>query len=390
MELRQSIAPHFRLEETARSIMLSQLAAVAVLLSVAIAMYGFRALIMGFAGACGAVLAELLWRYLAKQQPTITDLSAVVTGLMIALLLPANASVLLPLFAAVFAIGVVKLPFGGFGRSPFNCAAAGYCFIALVCAGGRSLYNRALLDIADREIFDRLPQQFFTYVKGYITPFANITTSETELCGLLSPPVLLRAGVDPDLSAVELLFGGMRGPMGCTIGLLLIACAVWLYLRRSIAWRASAAYCAAVIVISFFAPWKSVSRTMSPVYDLLSGAVLFAAVFIFGDIFTAPHTRSGQLIYGICGGILTIVLRRTGSIDCGEIFAALMMNACASPIDRLVWSLRQRGYSLSGEWARYKQRLRKALRSQRGSFADIDLDELDFSGKGGWDDDDKE
>lgn len=382
MELRQSIAPHFRLEETARTIMINQLIACAPLLLTGIIIYGFRALVMAFSGVCGAVLVESLWRFLAKQEQTFTDFSAIVTGVLIALMLPANASVLLPFFAAAFAIGIVKLPFGGFGRTPFNCAAAGYCFIALTCATGRGMYNRALLSVAERDIFDKLPQNFFTYTHDYLPAFANVPVSDSKVSDVISPLVLLRAGVDPKYSAGEILFGGMLGPMGAGIALVIVACAVWLFFRRALALQSVLSFCVTVILSSLIVGWNGIPRLLSPVYDLLGGATLLAAVFIFGDIFTAPHMRSARILYGICGGIITIVLHRAGSIECGEIFAAVIMNACATPLDRLVWHCRQRGFSLTKLLERIKQRLKKIFRLRSGPFDDIDLDELDFSRRG--------
>lgn len=386
MQLKQSVAPHFRLEETVRSTMLSELIAAGALLAAAVVLHGFRAFIAGFLGVCGALLVEILWRWLAKQEQTFTDLSAVVTGMLIALLLPVSQPVLLSFFAAAFAVGIVKLPFGGFGRAPFNAAAAGCCFITMLCAAGKGAYNRALLSAPEREIFDKLPQRFFTYAGGKIPVFANIVPSESHLSDEISPLVLLRSGTDPELSIGKILFGGMFGPAGAGIALLVILCGVWLYFRHSLAWQSAIAYCASVAAVSFLFPWEGVPRLMSPVYDLFGGAVLLTAVFIYGDTFTAPHFRSARILCGICGGILTIVLHRTGSVEYGELFAALIMNACATLFDRFVWSCRQRGISMTKTLDKLKQRLKKVFRFRSGPFDDIDLDELYSRRKGGDDD----
>ena len=387
MQLQQSIAPYFRLRDDSRGITINRLCACGALLIGAVVLHGFRALVMTAMGVLGAALVELAWQFAAKRDMTVTDLSAVVTGMLCAFMLPANASVWLPFFAAAFAVGIVKLPFGGLGRSPFNPEAAGFCFAAVLCATTKSIYNRALLPADQRDIFDGLPDRYFAYIGGSLPGFSRVALSENDVGGVLSPLISLRAGVDPKQTGADLLLGGMLGPMGTTLVLVVAACAVWLFFRRSIAWQASAAFCASLAVLSLLFAWDDIPVLMSPVYDLLTGATLFAAVFLAGDVFTAPHFRTGRLLYGVGCGVLTMVIRRFGSIEGGEIFAVLLMNACSSSIDRLVWWCRERGYSWTANIDKIKKKLRKALKLKSGPFGDIDLDEIDFSVKSRKEDD---
>ncbi len=380
MKIKQSIAPHFRLTGTTREIMISQLLGCCALLCSGIILHGFRAVVMTFFGITGASLIEIISRFAVKKQQNLDDfnLSSLVTGILCAILLPVNCSVWLPFFAGLFAVGIAKLPFGELGSSPFNGAAAGYCFASILGANLGSVLNRAKLGTVDRAVFDLLPERCYIYLSGYLPIFTQTSVGQRKVSDIVSPHMLLRAGVDPNLSGGRILLGNYNGAMGVTIGLLVVVCAVWLFFRRSIAWQASAAFCATVAVLSLVFRWNGIPAIISPVYDLLTGSVLCAAVFLCGDIMTAPHLKSARVFYGIGCGVLTIVLRRTGSIEGGEIFAVLLMNALSDPIDRAAWSLRRKGFSVSNELHKLKAAIKKKLNIKGGPFDDVDLDSLEY------------
>lgn len=366
MKLRQAAAPFFRLTTGVRDIMLSQLLACSALLCAGIVLHGIRAVVMALFGILGGTLIEILWRFSSEKQQNLSDfqqMTAPVTGLLCALMLPASCSVWLPFFAAMFAMAVARLPFGGeTGRSPFCGAAAGFCFAATVGAALTRTVNSARLSAAERAIFDALPDKCFAYIKGYHSIFSTPQPVPGVLREYLSPNMLLRADSDPGLSTGKLLGGNYNGGMGATLGLLIIVCAVWLTLRSSIAWEAAASCCASVAVFSFIFPWEALTRPMSVVYDLMTGYVLFAAVFLCGDMFTAPHIRSARISYGAICGALALYLRRRGMIEGGEIFAVMIMNALSDPLDRLSWRLRSSGFSVTEYLRGVRNRLRKKLR----------------------------
>ncbi|MBQ4313617.1 MAG: RnfABCDGE type electron transport complex subunit D, partial [Clostridia bacterium] len=157
--LLSSLPPHFRLTEKPSDIMLSWLLAACAPIIPALCVYGFRAFVMAALGVLGAVLTEAVWCRAARREQTIGDFSALTTGVLCALLLPASAPIWLPFAASVFGIGIAKLTFGALGRSPFNAAAAGYCFAALSGATLLGSYNSALLSAEQREIFLALPER---------------------------------------------------------------------------------------------------------------------------------------------------------------------------------------------------------------------------------------
>lgn len=373
IELKSAAAPYFRKPQPVRDIVLGRFAAALLLLLPALFIYGFRALLSSGAGVLGAVAFEALWRAVQRKEQTVGDFSAVTTGLICALLLPANVPLWLPLCAGAFAVGAAKLPFGALGRSPFSAEAAGFCFAALVGANLSASYNAARLSTAERVVFSGLYERTFGYVRAILPIFGDVPVS-ANVSDMLSPSASLHAGVDPRLGFGDILFSGAKGPMGTTFIALILLAAVWLLFRRIIAWQASIAFAAGVVVCSLLSAYDCVPVVMSPVYDLFTGAVLFSAVFLVGDIFTAPHTGSGRMIYGAVCGLLAVAIRRVGSVEGGEIFALMMMNAVASPIDRFVWYCRQRGISVEGYRGSLAKRLKKRFKP-KGRF-DIDVDEL--------------
>lgn len=374
MELRHATAPYFRQRESINSIGLTRLAAAAVLLIPALFVYGVRPLLLAGAGALGAMTVEALWCYMRRTEQTIGDLSAVYTGILCALLLPAAAPLWLPLAAGIFSAMAVKLPFGGLGRSPFCAAAGGYCFAAMLGARLTDSYNYALLSVEQQLIFDKLPQRCFACAEG-ILPVLSDVGRASALSDMLSTQMQLRAGLDPGLNLWGLLFTGGTGPMGSAVTVAVLVSGVWMLLRRNLAWQSTVIYLAALAGLSLIAPWKGVeSFLMQPAYELLTGSALLCAVFIAGDILTAPHTGSGRALYGLCAGLLTVIFRRTGSTEGGAVFALLLMNAAASPLDHFVFYCRKRGISL----AAYRHRISSAFKKRFGAKArfDIDVDEL--------------
>ena len=384
MKLNRSAAPFFRLTWSVKDIMLSYLPACCALLCAAVVLHGIRALMLAVFGVLGGVAVEMLWRFSSHRQQNLADfaeMTSPVTGLLCALMLPANCSPWTVFFAVVFAMAAARLPFGGEpGRSPFNASAAGACFAVMTGADLVRRINRASLSPAERDIFDALPRRCFVYLKGYYSIFKTPGPLQNSVSGHISPNMLLRAGADPGLSAGQLLGGGYNGGMGATVGLLIIACGIWLFFRKSLAWQSSLSYCAAVVTVSFLFPWRAVTRPMSAVYDLMTGLVLFTAVFLCGDIFTAPHLTSARVMYGAGCGLLSVILRRHGAVECGEVFALLLMNAVSDPLDRLSWKLRSEGFSMGAALRRLRDRIKKKLHI---SSSPIDeLDELEARQRG--------
>lgn len=374
MELRHAAAPYFRQRESIKSIGLTRLAAAAVLLVPPLCVHGLRCLLLAGAGVLGAVVVEMLWCYIRRSEQTIGDFSAIYTGILCALLLPAAVPLWLPMAAGIFSAMVVKLPFGGLGRSPFCGAAGGYCFAAMIGARLTDSYNSALLSVEQQMIFEQLPSRCFAAADGILPVFSDVRPA-SDVSDMMSSLMQLRTGLQPDTGLASLLLLGGRGAMGALVPAVTVVCALWMLLRRGLAWQSTVLYAGTVAVLSLLAPWSGVESYFTmPLWELLSGSALLCAVFLAGDILTAPHTGSGRALYGLCAGVLTVIFRRVGSTEGGEVFALLLMNAAASPIDHFVFYCRGRGISL----AAYRHKVSAFFRKRFGAKArfDIDVDEL--------------
>lgn len=353
-----SFAPHIRRQDTLRSIMLSNLIALSVLIIAPIIIYGFRTVVLVFMSVLGAVGVEAIWRFVQKREQTVTDLTAVCSGIVCAYLMPAGVPIWLPLLASAFGALVAKMPFGGHGRAIFNPAVAGYAFAVLSFGQYFVSYTR----IGDEETSSILPI--------FATP--EILPTDFEH---LSPISILLQGNHPNLNAGELLLAMQRGPLGTTAVLLIAGALVWLWYRKASAWQSSAAFIATVFVLSFFFRFEAFDGALDiflmPVYELLCGSMLFSAVFLAGELSTAPKFASARVLYGIIAGILAMILRHGipvatinyGAVAGGEAIAVMLVNPAAGALDRLVWRCRERGISFSALKVKAEDAVKKKFKT---------------------------
>lgn len=284
-----SANPHVRDNSSTASIMLDVIIALAPALVVSVVLFGFRALMVEAVCVSAAVLAEYFWELAMKKPVTIGDLSAVVTGLLLAFCLPPSLPLWMGALGSVAAIIVVKQLFGGIGCNFANPAATGR-IILFLC------FSREMAD--------------FTY---------DGVTSATPLA------VLDQGG---SLELVDLLFGRHGGCIGEVCALALLIGGAYLLARRVISWHIPAAYLGTVAVLSLLAG-------QDPLEQLLTGGLLLGAVFMATDYATSPMTGLGKAIYGVIIGLITVAIRLWGNYPEGVSFAILLGNLLTPQIDRL-------------------------------------------------------
>lgn len=277
--------------------------------------YGFRPVLLILSGIAAANLCEGVGCLLMRRRLTLSDGSATLTGALIGLLMSPLVPYWLPALAAAFAILVVKMPFGGHGHEPFHPAAAGLAVITQC-----------------------FPSYLFTYpTPGLSQPLAlgNIEAIATET----SPAALLASGTMPAYTPPAWVLGQIPGPLGATAGVLLLACALVLFLRKVTSPLVTLPYLLTCALYAVFFSRVDGGGWTVVMAELCSGYLLFTGVFLLPASVLAPRGWLGRIVYGVGGGLLVMLLRSFGRFEEGACFAVLLMNAFAPVIDRFCWGV---------------------------------------------------
>lgn len=312
-------------EISVSSMMRDVLFALAVLLILPTVRYGVRPLVMAGITMFTCALCEILFSLIQTKSISVAECSSMVTALTIVVLMPLNAPMWLPCIAAVFAILVVKGPFGGMGNTPFNAAAAGVAFVTLC-----------------------FPQRIFAYFNpDVVTVLPAFNDSVVSLVS--SPAAILKNGLKPSIFPLNMLWGVFAGPLGTTAVLIIAACGLFLFVRRTASWEITACFLVAVALIAALFPRFPSDALTSIKYELMSGSLLFCSVYMVTDPVTAPNTRIGRCLYGVFAGVLIMMFRRFGAFEQGACFAVLLANAAAPLIDGMMSSALRIGGELNEE-----------------------------------------
>ena len=314
-----SLSPHAHGTDTVERNMYGVIIALLPALLVSFYFFGLGSVVVTATSVAACVLLEwAISKYVLKQErSTVMDGSAALTGLLLAFNLPSNLPVWIIIIGAVFAIGVAKMPFGGLGNNIFNPALVG----------------RAALLVA-------FPAQMTTWPKvGQLTSYLDAETGATPLAIMKEAIKSGNASVLDRLpDSLSLLLGNHpdgAGAMGeiCALALLLgLAFMLW---RKIITWHIPVSIIATVFVFAGLLHLASPAYA-DPVSVVLSGGLMLGAIFMATDYVTSPMTPRGQLIYGVCIGLLTVIIRNWGAYPEGMSFAILIMNAFTPLINNYV------------------------------------------------------
>ncbi len=314
-----SLSPHAHGTDTVERNMYGVIIALLPALLVSFYFFGLGSVVVTATSVAACVLLEwAISKYVLKQErSTVMDGSAALTGLLLAFNLPSNLTVWIIIIGALFAIGVAKMPFGGLGNNIFNPALVG----------------RAALLVA-------FPAQMTTWPKvGQLTSYLDAETGATPLAIMKEAIKSGDASVLDRLpDSLSLLLGNHpdgAGAMGeiCALALLLgLAFMLW---RKIITWHIPVSIIATVFVFAGLLHLASPAYA-DPVSVVLSGGLMLGAIFMATDYVTSPMTPRGQLIYGVCIGLLTVIIRNWGAYPEGMSFAILIMNAFTPLINNYV------------------------------------------------------
>lgn len=278
--------------------------------------FGYRSFLVTAVSVASCVGFEVLYRLLLKQSQTIGDLSAAVTGVLLAMTLPVTVPYWVVVIGAFFAIVVVKLLYGGLGKNFMNPALAGRVFLFSFPA----LINIWAAPRTDPGLFSALD------AVTAATPMSYLQQGSLPTATLLEMFTGIRGGAIGEVSAALVLLGGL-----------------YLLLRRVIDWRVPVCYLGTVALLTFLFPQGGIGPLEWMLYQLMGGGLLLGAFFMATDPVTSPVTAWGRVFYGVGCGVLTVFLRYFGAYPEGVAFAILIMNAAAWLLDRLGRRLRQMG-----------------------------------------------
>lgn len=307
-----SSSPHLSGKLTTRRLMLDVLISLVPAMAVAVFFWGPRALTLTLVTIAACVVFEYLYRKLMKQSNTVGDLSACVTGTLLAFCLPANAPYWLAIIGAFFAIVIVKQLFGGLGKNFMNPALAARCFLF------------------------SYPTLMTTWAApNEMLPIIGITDEYVNTISTATPMAAMHNGLLPDATLQQMLVGQIGGCLGEVSAVALILGGIYLVARKVISPRIPLWYIGTVAVITFLFPMGGQDRLDWMLYQVLGGGLLLGAIFMATDYVTSPSTKRGQVIYAIGCGVLTVFIRYFGSYPEGVSYSILVMNAFAWMIDKV-------------------------------------------------------
>ncbi|MBQ9975576.1 MAG: RnfABCDGE type electron transport complex subunit D [Clostridia bacterium] len=308
--LKVSSSPHVRHEDTTRIIMSDVVIALIPSLIFGVYVFGLRALFLTLISVLTCVLSEAIYNKLMKKPSTVRDMSAVVSGILLAFNLPVTAPAWLPVIGGIFAMIIVKALFGGIGKNIMNPVLAARVFLFASWPSHMTRYSAPLES-----------------VNSFMIGAPDAVSSATTLTDL-------KNGIIPSVDLFDLILGKTAGCIGEVSSLLLLAGGLYLLVRRIITWHIPVSFIATVAVLTLaFAP-DGVSNITFMLYELFSGGLILGAVFMATDYVTSPVTRGGRIIFGIGCGLMTVFIRFFGGYPEGVSFAILIMNLFVWYLDR--------------------------------------------------------
>ena len=308
-ELTISSSPHVHSPVTTNTIMRDVVIALLPALAGSVYFFGFRTLMVTLISVAACVFFEWSWSKLMKTDNKVYDLSAVVTGMLLAFVCPVTIPYWTIILGDFFAIIVVKMLFGGLGKNIVNPALAGRAFMF------------------------SWPVLMNTWVKVGFENAAGVI-SAADAVTAATPMASLHGGTLPEASVMDLFLGNVGGSLGETSALLLLIGFVYLLIRKVLTIRIPLAYIGTVAVLAFLFPMGN-DRLTWMASHLFGGGLMLGALFMATDYVTSPITKLGQIIYGIGCGVITILIRYFGGYPEGVSYAILVMNCCVVLLDRI-------------------------------------------------------
>lgn len=311
-------SPHVHQDDSVKKIMWSVVIALLPAFLVSVYYFGINVVIITAVSILSCLLFEyLIQRFLLKGKATISDGSAVITGLLLAFNVPSNLPLHIVIIGALVAIGIGKMSFGGLGKNLFNPALVGRVFLLI-----------------------SFPVAMTTWPSpSPIGQVADTLTGPTPL-GILKEGVAAGTPVSEIMTSsglptyVEMLMGQMGGSFGEVSAIALLIGAIFLFIRKVITWHIPVTFILTVFTFAGIFHLINPEIYVTPLFHLVTGGLLLGAFFMATDMVTSPTSPAGMVVFGLGCGLLTIIIRMFGSYPEGVSFAILLMNAVTPLINK--------------------------------------------------------
>lgn len=312
-------APHMHNPHSTRSLMGDVIIALLPALAVSAWVYGLGVLTITAIAITSCVVIEyLIQRFIIRGRETVSNLSAIVTGLLLAFNLPTSIPWWIVVVGAAVAIGVGKMTYGGLGRNPFNPALVGRVFLLIA-----------------------YPVQMTKFAQPTMSGYVDATSGATPLASVKS--LSQDASFSESLGNIDfsgMFFGFIPGSMGEIAAAALLVGGIYLLWRKVITWHIPVSILCTMALFAFavvfFGGERGAVLYEFPAFHILAGGALLGAIFMATDYVTSPMTHKGMIIYGIGIGAITMIIRLWGAYPEGMSFAILIMNGVTPLINKYV------------------------------------------------------
>jgi electron transport complex protein RnfD len=305
-----SPSPHTHGEETTRKLMYGVVLALMPALFTSIFYFGIGAVIVTATSVISCIVFEyLIQRFILNKPVSITDGSALVTGLLLAFNLPSNIPVFIIIIGSLVAIGIAKMTFGGLGNNPFNPALVGRVFMLI---------------------------SFPVQMTSWPVP-AGLKTGYTDAITGATPLAIIKEGIkngeslsqlmEKVPSTIHMFLGRMGGSIGEVAAVALLIGFAYMLIKKIITWHIPVSVIGSIAIFTSILWLINPEINADPMFHLLAGGVLLGAIFMATDYVTSPMNPKAMIIYGCGIGILTVIIRVWGAYPEGVSFAILIMNA---------------------------------------------------------------
>ena len=304
-------APHVHGGDSVQKNMLNVIIALAPAYLAGCWYFGMGAIMVSAIAMISCVAFEwLISKFILKKKPQVNDLSALLTGLLLAMNLPSSLEWWMVIIGSLVAIGIGKMSFGGLGNNLFNPALVGRVFLLI-----------------------SFPAAMTTWP---IPDPTSLMGSNVDALTAATPLAYIKQGIFTTFSEMEMFVGNIGGSFGETCSAALILGLIYLLATRTITWHIPVSIIATVLIFTGIMHAVDPCTYASPLLHITSGGILLGSIFMATDYVTSPMTKAGQLIFGVGIGIITVVIRLFGSYPEGISFAILIMNAVVPLINRYV------------------------------------------------------